>query len=226
MSISTNKTWVLNKDIAVIGFDLDQTLYPKSKKIDLAIQSYLYKKISQHLKISLAEAQKTFNRLYKDGSGLSGSKIMELLKIPDAKNSIQKALENANIEKFLRPNSKAISLLISLKKRYKNLDIITGSNTKITKKKLYKLNIPTSLFNHIITSEDSSKSDSQAYKMWMKYYPNLKPKNFLYIGDRVSSDFIIPNSLGINTILVNQKDNKRSIKCLQLKSLLNLKMIL
>lgn len=211
--------------IKVIGFDLDQTLYPKSTEIDEAIQIYLYHKISDHLKVDLDEARKLFKDLYKDGSGLSGSQTLKHLGVPNADNSIQDALENADIVRFLKPNLENNALLKDLKNKYQ-VDIITGSNTKITFDKLEHLDIDKNLFNKIITADHDKKSSSEAYKLWFTFYPDLKPENFLYIGDRPKTDHFIPIELGIQTILVNQKKINPELNCPQLPSLLELRPLL
>ncbi len=211
--------------IKIIGFDLDQTLYPKSPLIDEAIQGYLFEEISLLKKISKDEAKKIFDSYYKNGKGLSGSKTLIQIGFGEnrAKNLVQEALENADISEFLKPNKDILSILKYLKNKYSSLDIITGSNKKNTLIKLDKLKINTSLFKNILTSDNASKSDLDAYKIWMSYYPNLLPENFLYIGDRPSTDYEKPKDLGIKSILVNIKEFDPSINCLQLKSLIEIK---
>ncbi len=213
-------------NIKVIGFDLDQTLYPKSPEIDEAIQVYLFKKISDHLNIPLPEARKMFTELYKDGAGLSGSKTLAYLGVPNADNSIQEALELADITKFLHPNPEVISLIKDLKAKYQYVDIITGSNLKITLNKLECLGIDSELFNVIITNDDASKSNSDAYKLWLAKYPTYSAKNFVYIGDRLKTDHYIPEALGIQTIMVNQRTINPEITCPQLPTLLDIRSIL
>ena len=205
-----------NKKIKVIGFDLDQTLYQKSKEIDGEIQKYIYIKIAENKKISISRATNLFKNLYKEGRGLSGSKSLKALNIPQAKEIIQEALERADISLYLKPNIQNINLLKRLKDRYKNIDLITGSNLKITKLKLKKLQIPQEIFSHLITQDNGSKSDETAYKIWLNLYPRITSKEFLYIGDRLVSDYLIPKKLKIKTILVNQEKAEAKTKCLQL----------
>ncbi|MFA6340636.1 MAG: HAD family hydrolase [Candidatus Paceibacterota bacterium] len=210
------------KNIKVIGFDLDQTLFPKSPEIDETIQEYIYRKISEQRHTTIEESKKMFKDLYKDGAGLSGSKSLEVLGVPNAKEVVQMALEKADIAKFLSPDEKTLSIVKKLKERYGNLDIITGSNLKITKEKLGHLGFDLRLFNNIFTQDDVSKSDGSAYKIWMKKYPSLKPDQFLYIGDRVMSDHMEPKKLGINSILVNQKEKNLDVDCPQLSLLVEI----
>ena len=83
-----------------------------------------------------------------------------------------------------------------------------------------KLDIDTELFTHIITKDDGSKSDLSAFHIWFTYYPDYKPENFLYIGDRAGTDYEKPKELGIKSILVNIKIPDQSVDCIQLPSLL------
>jgi len=212
------------KNIQIIGFDLDQTLYPKSSEIDEAIQDYIYDKISKKLEIDIETAKQKFDDLYQKGKGLSGSKSLIAIGFEKdvAKNIVQEALENAPIAKFLAPDSKTTFLLQKLHDIYKSIDLITGSNQKNTFTKLKTLAIPVELFSHILTADNTSKSDLSAFKLWLNYYPNYKPENFLYIGDRISSDYEKPNELGIQSILVNIQTPDLTIDCLQLPSILEL----
>lgn len=204
--------------IKVVGFDLDQTLYPKSPEIDEAIQGYLYKKITEHKGCSLTEAEKLFKDLYKDGRGISGSKTLIELGLPRAKELVQEALEKADIDKFLKPDRRIPELLKKIRNKYGNIDLLTGSDKENCFKKLKKLSIPAWLFSNIITANDASKSDGEAYKLWFSLYPDLKSENFLYVGDRVSSDYEIPKSFGISAILVNIKEKDASVDCPQIKT--------
>lgn len=208
----------------IIGFDLDQTLYPKSPQIDRAIQDYIYKKIAQANTVDEETAKRQFTELYQNGKGLSGSQTLIHLGFPleEAKNVVQEALEHADIAKFLEPNPAVLALLTKLKFHYQSMDLITGSGRAIAQKKLMALGLAESLFDHWITGDEGSKSDLSSYKQWLAYYPTYKPETFLYIGDRVSSDYEKPKELGIESILVNIIDPDSSLPCLQLPSLLSI----
>lgn len=209
------------KNIKIIGFDLDQTLYPKSPEIDRIIQEYIYDEISSLLKIDKKKAKQKFNNLYKNGKGLSGSKSLMVLGFHHerAREIVQEALENAPLSKFLKPDIDLINLLNNLKSKYDSIDLITGSNIKNTLTKLEKLKIQKNIFSHIITASEASKSDLSAFNLWFSFYPEYKPKNFLYIGDRPSSDYEKPSKIGIKSILVNTKMKDPNINCLQLSSI-------
>lgn len=207
---------------------MDQTLYPKSTEIDKAIQQYAYKAIAEFKKIDIHEAERTFNDLYQNGKGLSGTKSLIKIGFSEerARNIIQEALENADIAKFLQPNKEVLILLEQIKNTYGFLDLITGSSRHNTKIKLAKLEIPIGLFTQIITDDEATKSDLSAFRLWFSFYPNLNPENFLYIGDRISSDYEKPKELGIRSILVNIQEVDPALECLQLFSIVDLKPVL
>jgi len=190
------------KDIKFIGFDLDQTLYPKSTKIDEAIQSYIYKKIAEFKGCEIEEAKSLF---YSHYPKLSGRKTLIALGIPNAADVVQEALEKADLSQFLVPDIRVHRLLEDLGKKF-SLSLITGSSKEVTKMKLVKLQIDESTFEIIITGE-VSKSDGTAYRQWIaklqKDNGAILPSNLLYVGDRPSTDAEVPLSLGIASVLVN-----------------------
>ncbi len=205
-------------DIRVIGFDLDQTLYPKSPRIDEAIQGYIYIKIAEHKNCSIADAKKLFTGLYQQGKGMTGSQTLNHLGIPNAREVVQEALERADIAEFLVPDPEVLDLLIRVKKRYQYIDLVTGSVLSIAANKLAKLEIPVGIFNQVITGE-ITKSDGSAYVEWLRRYPQFEAKHFLYIGDRDKSDYGVPKELGIKAILVNIKNPSPEVDCPQLDGL-------
>ncbi len=189
----------------IIGFDLDQTLYEKSSEIDEKIQEYLYVRIAERLGTSEAEARDRFSALYQNGQGLSGSRTLVALGFErdDAGNIVQEALERANIDEFLVPNPDTIAFLRRCTECFDAVDLITGSSRDIAKRKLEKLQIPMELFGTCITGDDASKSDGAAYRRWLGIYPDRSAIEFLYVGDRPSSDYEAPKLLGIQSVLVN-----------------------
>jgi FMN phosphatase YigB (HAD superfamily) len=211
-------------DIKVIGFDLDQTLYPKSPEIDEAIRKPIYKEISKFLKVDSDRAKDLFNCIHQDGRGLSGRKtLIKLGADPEtADKVVQDAVENSDIAKFLTPRKEVSDFLEDLKKKYSHIDLITGSHTENALAKLGRLGVKRELFDHIIAGEVASKTDKTAYSLWFSYYPQLKADNFLYIGDRISSDYEIPREIGIHSILVNIEKADSSLNCIQLSSFIEL----
>lgn len=212
--------------IKVLGFDLDQTLYPKSPEIDEAIQGYIYQKIAAYKKCTRADASRMFRELYKDGSGMSGSEALARIGVPNGADVVQEALENADIEKFLQPNSEVQSLLVELRDAYAAVDLVTGSSLHVAEQKLAKLGISLSNFRNIIAGDKASKSSGEAYKFWLSLYPEYRPTQFLYIGDRARSDYEVPKTFGIRSVLVNVAEPKKNIECPQLPTLVSVRSLL
>ena len=212
--------------IRVVGFDLDQTLYPKSPEVDAAIQGYLYGKIAEHRGVSRDVAAELFRERYREGRGLGGTATLRDLGIPNASAIIQEALEAADIAEFLNPDPTLLALLTEIRERYGSIDLITGSNRSNAEKKLSHLGIPITLFSHLITADDASKSTGEAYELWCGRYPDVAPRQFLYVGDRVRSDYEIPRRLGIETVLVYVKTPDPGVLCPQLASPLELRALL
>lgn len=210
------------KPIVHIGFDLDQTLYPKSPEIDQAIQAYIHQKIAERKQCSVEEGKKLFLTHYPQ---FSGRKTLLKLGFEDAAEIIQEALERADITSFLVPDPQVSSLLIDLAIKYGPLALITGSSEEITSKKLERLSLDPSLFSTVITGE-ISKSDGTAFRRWMQAHPDSPSSSFLYIGDRASTDAEVPLSLDMQAILVNVKQQDPFLDCPQLSTVLELRRML
>lgn len=209
--------------IKVIGFDLDQTLYPKSPEIDRAIQKYIIERIAERRSVPLDAADALFQELYKGGAGLSGRKSLIALgfSATEADSIVQSAVERSDIESILSPSAGVTKLLRELRQRY-HLDIVTGSPRLNALRKLARLEIPADLFCHIITADEGSKSDSTAFDLWLASHPEFNASEFLYVGDRPATDYEIPKSMGMQCALVNVQWDER-YECPQFGTLLEIR---
>lgn len=211
------------RDIKVVGFDLDQTLYPKSPAIDEKIQEYLYARIAEHLGVSHGEARQLFEERYQGGAGMTGTQSMRDLGIPDPGATVQEALERADIGSILEPDPELHQLIAEIREKYGNVDIITGCDAEDARKKLAAIGLDEKSFGTIITADRASKSTGESYELWLSLYPQYEPHNFLYIGDRIRSDHEIPSALGIETMLVYVKSPDASVPCVQCASLFDIR---
>ena len=213
--------------IKAIGFDLDQTLYPKSPEIDAAIQQYIYERIAEHKDCSVAEGKNLFQTHYPK---MSGRETLKVLGLPNPADIIQEALERADIAKFLKPDSKVIAFLEEVSSNFRHVALITGSHEANAKQKLAKLGIPLSSFTCLIFGDQFSKRDGAAYKQWLDGVrdddPKIKPSEFLYVGDRPVSDVDPVLALGMKAVLVNVKKKDDSVKVEQFPSLLDIRSLI
>lgn len=213
-------------DIRVVGFDLDQTLYPKSPLVDEKIQGYLYRKIADAKGVSLGEAERLFKERYREGTGLSGSQTLADIGLARPSELVQEALEHADIASVLSPDARTNEFLARIRTQYEGMDLITGSNREESAKKLAALGLSLDIFTHAITAEKAAKSTGDSYRLWLSLYPHLSPRQFLYVGDRIRNDCEIPSALGIRTVLVYAQKSDISAPALQLKNLTELASIL
>jgi len=207
------------EQIKVIGFDLDHTLYPKSEDINRVVQGYIAGRIAQIKEISFGEAMRQWNETYEKLQ--SGSQTLKTLGIPPDPDLVQEALENANVVQYLNPDPRIPAFLERLGKKY-CVDLITSSNRDIVGRKLAKLEMPASLFKHLITRDEAKKSDGEAFLLWLSQYPDLQPENFVYIGDRAKVDVLVPRSLDMQAVLVNTNSVDPDMDVLQLPTVLDI----
>ncbi len=210
--------------IKAIGFDLDQTLYPKSPEIDDAIQQYIFERIAEHKGCSREEGKRLFQSHYPK---ISGRETLKLLGLPNPADVIQEALERADIAKFLKPDPAVIEFLEKIRSIFRHVALITGSHESNAKQKLAKLGIPLGVFDFFAFGDKSSKRGGGAFKEWRDAVqeddPLIKPSEFLYVGDRPMSDVEPVLALGMKAVLVNVKKKDDSVKVEQFASLLDLK---
>lgn len=190
--------------VEVVGFDLDNALYVQSAEVDQEIQAYIYREVALLLDIDIEVAQSEFDRRYRGGQGMSGGQALRDMGIDtSSRDFVQEALEFADVTRVLQPDPYVHWLLQELGYRHRSVDLLTGSFAEQAFRKLGALGLETGLFGKIITGEDHVKSTGEAYRYWMSQYPDLKPGQFLYAGDRYRVDCETPAQLGIQVALVN-----------------------
>jgi len=195
------------KDIKVIGFDLDGTLYPLTDEIQKKIRARIYRKISSEFDISYEQARNSFELEYE--KILSGSRTIEIIakqlnKPLTKKDFVQEAIEETDVLDLIEENLKLERMLLRLKNK-KSLDLLTGSPYFGIFKKLKKLKINPNLFENIFTREDGLKY-LDLYNKWIGKQ-GFCPENFLYIGDNKKQDIDIPKALGIKTCFLGEYNN-------------------
>ena len=209
--------------VRVIGFDLDQTLFPKAPEIDHKIQEYICERIAAEKGVGIAEAGRLFEERYRGGAGMTGNEALADLGLPNPVAIVQEALERSDISSLLTPDPATLALVRDLRHSYESVDLITGSGRTQTEKKLAALGFEHTDFDHFITADDASKSTGESYRLWLSFYPALLPPQFLYIGDRPRSDHEVPAALGIQTALVYVTEPDEKLSCLQCTSLADIR---
>lgn len=205
-------------DIEVVGFDLDNTLYEVTEGMNGEIQRYIYKHIADELGVDLDIAEARFHEHYQHGQGLSGGASLRAIGV-SSEGVVQRALEEADIAQYLTPDQETLRLLDDLLRRYRSVDLLTGSDIDQTRRKLGALAIPPEVFGVMITGDMAEKGNGDAFQMWLERYARLHPNQFVNVGDRPQLDHVAPMHLGIRSILVNMKVVDPQLVCPQLSTL-------
>ena len=190
--------WI--KDIKMIGFDLDGTLYPNNKEIGRLMKKKQMDLVAAKLKLSRYKAEYEFNKVLKKLK--SNTKSLDYLGIDGLKFCLD-FWDNTNLSKYIHKDDALKNMLLKLKKQVR-FSIFSNSN-KIShiKKKLSLIGIPSNIFNPIVSSVDigCNKPDLKAFKGYIKK-TNLKPHQILYIGDRVNVDIVPAKKAGMRASVV------------------------
>lgn len=190
--------WI--KDIKMIGFDLDGTLYPKHKEIGRLMNKKQMDLVTEKLKLSRKNAEYEFNKVLKKLK--SNTKSLDYLGIDGLKFCLD-FWDTTNLSKYIHKDNVLKNMLFKLKKHVR-FSIFSNSN-KIShiKKKLSLIGIPSNIFNPITSSVDIgyNKPDLKAFEGYIKK-TKLKPHQILYVGDRVNVDIIPAKKAGMRACIV------------------------
>jgi len=199
-------------DISLIGFDLDNTLYPSTEEMQARIRGKIYEKLSSHLGILVERARELFEENYNgvfkwshSGSRTIAEIGRQLGKTLDGSDLVQQSLEEADIVDFIQPNPALSEMLRRLSGQF-DLDLITGSGKGLAVKKLDRLGVSGYAFFYFFSGKEfGSKSTGDVYRHWIQERAVL-PHQALYVGDNVRQDVEAPKKLGIRTCLVGKED--------------------
>jgi HAD superfamily hydrolase (TIGR01549 family) len=205
-------------DIKVIGFDLDNTLYPCTPEIQKKIRSLIYEKISDEFNIPYETSLKLFEDFYSQH--LSGTKSIKSIEkrlghSVGERAIIQEAIEEADFLELINENNSLREMLSRLKSK-REIDLITGSHYPLAVKKLNRIGIQ-DLFKNLFTHEDGKKHSGELYQKWIAL-TELPTSKLLYVGDNKKQDVDVPKSLGIQTCILGKYDNAD----FQIKNILDL----
>ncbi len=194
----------------IICFDLDDTLY---KEIDFVESAY--KEISQREKhpnllpmmMRWQERGENVFNLFKEitGKETSISEYLSIYRTHYPTISLSDGIENT---------------LDELKRRDITLGLITDGRSISQRNKINALGLDRWIDNeNIIISEEtnSEKIEEPNFRYFMKKY---KKAIYTYVGDNPQKDFVVPNRLGWNTIML--KDDGRNIHKQEIVPLENL----
>lgn len=216
------------ENIKVIGFDLDNTLYPVTPEMQLRIREKIYEKLASGLDISLKQAEQLFEENYNGNFpwNHSGSRTIKELgkkykKELNGKKLVQQSNAEADILDFIQPNPGLQKILSRLYTKFQ-LDVISSSKYDPALAKLKKIGIDRDLFRFFLAGETfGSKTDGTLYELWLNKR-ETPPSQILYVGDNTRQDIDSPKNLGIKTCIVGKQYENADFYIPTIKDLENL----
>lgn len=191
-----------------IGFDLDNTLYYRTKRMQRKIRARIHRLAAERLGLSVAEARRRFEANYRKVRSGSRSLMAMGMSRPEAKAIARRAMDTAEIARYIRPDPRLRKRLEALRERI-DLDLVTGSPEYLAKEKLAALRIPLTLFCHRFYGEvDRSKSDGSTFRVWTRA-ARCPPGECVYVGDDEVADYEVPRRLGMRAILIERGKEAR-----------------
>lgn len=192
------------KDIKVLIWDFDGTLYRPNQELWHAVREAEYRTISNHTGWLREKTVAEFIKLHKVKYPSATETAARLSQISVAEAAIE-------MEQYFdrRDYVKRDLKLISLFKKLKHFRHVTLANGVISRHKetLVKLGISPQIFELMVTSETVgiTKPHEAGYR-YILNYTKLPVGQHLMIGDREQVDLVTAKKLGIWTCLVWNKE--------------------
>jgi len=196
----------LFSDIKSVGFDLDQTLYPKDSKIDDIIRNQIAWKILEKVPTlnNIQKVREIYEKKYLEIG--SWTKIFKEIGFENPKETSYKCFVNADFTHLLKEDNKLVKIIKSLCQKYSTF-LITSGPKNLSLNKLKKIGINPDLFKYSIFGDDkdfTSKTNGKVFKDFLKNSPYL-PNQHVYIGDSLKADILPSKASGMKTIAVGEK---------------------
>jgi len=198
------------KNIQVIGFDLDNTLYPSTDEMQGRIRKVIYERLAVEMDMPVRATEELFEENYNGNFqwSHSGSRTIEELgrmvdRSLDGKEVVQQAIEQADILDLIQPNPELNKMLGRLKQDY-DLDLISGTSYALVFAKLQRVGIEKEVFENISADRKfGSKTTGEVYQHWIQQR-QTSPNQMLYVGDNKRQDVDSPKKLEILTCIVGK----------------------
>lgn len=199
-------TW--HKELKVLAWDLDGTLYPPTEELNQAIEQALIEELAAALNCSKAAAAKHY--------ALQKTKLKSSTKVLNQAgiNGHQFFIDlwyRLPLELYIQSNPE-LEQLFSASQNLTHV-LHTNSNTlEIVKRKLACVGLSIDHFSQVMTfpKDGYQKPDRQAFELLIKV-ANEAPANILYIGDRSEVDLQPAKELGLHTALVTNGQQLMSV---------------
>lgn len=186
------------KNIKVLVWDVDGTLYKSSPELSALVKKKEYEILARTKSISLAEAENLFEIKRKNSP--SGTEVL----VGEGCGSYLEVLSKTEAIANPRFIKKDVKLMATFAKFVNFRHLILANKVKrATLRLLGWLGLNPTVFERIFTIEDFkvTKPDPRPFKMVLAY-TGLPPQNHLMIGDREKIDLEPAKKLGMKTCFV------------------------
>lgn len=192
-------------EIEIVGFDIDETLYPTNPEINGRIRTEIAKVMLAHDPGlgSLATARGKFEDLYTEIG--SGRRVLERVGVPNSSLVMDDCIANADILDLINPDPRLADLLAKLGKKYM-LGVVTSNPQRVAASKLERLGLPATTFKYGVFSDDENirKTDGSAFRAYLGLF-GANPIHHVYVGNSAKADIIPARAAGMQTIAVGSK---------------------
>jgi FMN phosphatase YigB (HAD superfamily) len=200
------------RDIKVVGFDLDQTLYQNTPDIHQTVRAEIYRTMSVSLGISVEEAQQQFEDSYAQTH--SGGRSLEQLGVPNGREVLRDCLFRADISHLLDQDLLLQGMMRTIREQFPFLFLATESRKDVAERKLHALGISLSLFDYTAFWDTTAlrKDENNLFPDVVRSsgYP---PEQHLYCGDKVNDDILPAKRAGFRAVLVGS-DSREADLCI------------
>lgn len=197
--------WI--KDIKVLVWDLDGTLYQRNPLINKVFKSTIYQEVGQALSLSVSQAKDVFSQRQKKIKGLTLT--LNSLGI-DGYAFIKKVNEKISWKKVLSKDERLITMFQKLIS-FPHI-LLTDNFEKYSLEKISLLGLKKTVFQKMIFGMEIriTKPNPNLFRRALKLF-NFPPSSFLMIGDSEDKDIIPAKKIGMKTCLVWAKSKVADI---------------
>lgn len=187
------------KDVKILIWDFDGTLYPPSPDLWKAVREAEYKTIENHTKWPREKTVSEFQKLHKIVYPSATETVANLsgISTKEAAFEMEKYYDRRD---FLTRDEKLIALFEKLK-ALRHFILANGVRQKL-EETLVTLGLSKDVFEEIVTSEtvEVNKPHDAGFRYILKK-TNLPAHEHLMIGDRETVDLVPAKNVGMKTCL-------------------------
>jgi len=187
------------KNIKLIAWDLDGTLYPPMPIITNQIDQARFTTMAKHLQISFNEAKTKFRSMYARLHGTA--RVFNELGI-DGEQFFINFWKDFDLSKYIEPDPKLLKFFKQVQNRGIKHALLTNSNTnQSVQEKLTAVGLSSNLFVAIFTSSLTGihKPMPEAFiQLWKQ--TSFEIDQIVYVGDKENTDIIPAKKLGLKTV--------------------------